>query len=278
MAILSFGVMKSFYGILICRFLSGLFSNSQLAIRKFLFNIILQQKGDWSKQSRKALWSFRLGIITGIGITSFLINPADFLPVESKFVQNRFLLGSLIVFLLEISGILLVFSIDSALIVSQPKKYIELPEIKEDAKKKENDDEQQTKEKFEMENYLHSSVLGNEHIPSEESVGPEDVKFYSPRSVANRPITLRTIHSARPKVDISFNFSGATSETREHIPQEGEGKRTHISFIEDEFDNIPEIQQPRTEKEIIPPSSPKIKAEPHLKFAYRYRFACTARS
>ena len=267
---IAFGISDNIFGIFFCRFISGFFSYSQIMTRKFLFNIIEQKKGDWLKQSRNSLWAYKIGIIIGIALTGFLLKTSDFLPSYSKFVQHRFLLPSLIVFLLEVTGILLIFSIDASIIIDIPKKYIELPEVKEEVRIKEfeeNRSELQTKEKYEIESYLHASVIGNEHLASEESVGPEEVKFYSPRTNVKQSDASRTINSARPKPPKSFHFSGNSSEARDNPPHEGEGKRTHISFIEDDFENVPEIQQSQPVQSDIP----IVKIQPHLTFAFFFR-------
>ena len=273
LAMISIGLFTNFIGILFSRFLSGFCSNSQQSVRKLLLNITAKQKSDWSGVSEKALWSLKIGGFVGMCIGTFLLQTYDYLPGDSKFVQKKFLLCSLTAFLFELSGLLLIFSLEPQhLPVSEPKKYVELPEIKE-YKDSDHQNELQDKEKFEIQSYLQSSVLANEHLPSEESISPEDIKFYSPRGLANKGLNSRRLNSTRPKGDASFNFNHSNTDLKyseKHEKPEGEGKRTHISFIEDEFEAIPELQKSdlgieqndtKIEKNVIS----------HLDFALRYR-------
>ena len=311
-AVLSIGIINNLLAVLICRLVSGFCSNMQLSVRKLLLSIAHTHKLDWPEQSRRALWAYKFGTIAGTAICAFLSTPADFMPTDSKFTNRRFLLCSLIVFFLELSGILLVFSIESTVFPGEGRKYTELQEAKEKEKEKERENEKSkakakgdekpndidsdrnnkdkdsdkreaedldseihVKEKFELHNYLQSVGLANEHLASEESIGPDDIKFYSPRNVANPSPRERVIYSARPKPNSSFNFSGATSETREHLPHEGEGKRTHISFIEDEFDNMPEIAIKEEIEGNGLGTTPELQTKNHLQFAERFRVGLT---
>ena len=309
-AVLSIGIINNLIAVLICRLVSGFCSNMQISVRKLLNSIVRTQKLDWPEQSRRALWAYKFGSIAGTAICAFLASPADFMPTDSKFTNRRFLLCSLIVFFLELSGVLLVFSIESTIFPGEIRKYTELQEAKDKEKDKESenekskakgdekpndadsdrnnkdkgsdkreaddqDSEMHTKEKFELHHYLQSVGLANEHLASEESIGPDDIKFYSPRNVANPSPRERVIHSARPKPNSSFSFSGVTSETREHLPHEGEGKRTHISFIEDEFDNMPEIAIKEEIDEHPAGTPPELQTINHLQFAERFRVGLT---
>lgn len=154
--------------------------------------------------------------------------------------------------------------------INEPKKYIELPEVKE---RKDSEPSDIQKEKFDIQNFLHSSsIIPNENLVSEESVGPEEIKFYSPRSIANRDVNSRRLNSTRPKPDSSFNFNHPQPDVKEPEKHEGDGKKTHISFIEEEFENMPEIQEERQDEKVeISPVEPVT----HLKFAVIYRSILT---
>lgn len=267
-AVLSFGIMNSIIGILLSRLILGFCSNTQPALHRFLNALSLVQKTEWQEQSRKALYAYKFGTIVGVGICIFLSNPVDFLSKDSKFVARPYLLSSLIIFFLQISGILLVFSIESSGTSAEPKQYIELPEVKEGEKKDLEDAPKKTDhEQFELQSYLQSSGLANEHVASEESVGPEDFKFYSPRNVVNKMANERVINSARPKAHSSFSFAGSASETKDHIVHEGEGKRTHISFIEDEFESMEEVVEHVENEQPVQREVPVN----HLAFAEKFR-------
>ncbi|OMJ71621.1 hypothetical protein SteCoe_30115 [Stentor coeruleus] len=276
LAIIFFGLFSSFLMLICCRILSGFCYNFQFAVRKYLISIDYQAKGDWNSTAKKSLWAIRMGFLLGLAVGSFLTSCEDFLPDNSKFVQKKFLFSSLIVLLLDLSAILLLFSIKTlGFVYKEPQqKYTELPEIK-DQKESPQSSDRNVKEKSDLANYLQSSVLSNEHLPSEESVSPEEVKYYSPKNIINKELVSRRLNSARPKLEPSFKFPDANSETKEHERHEGDGKRTHISFIEEEFDNIEELHNgeiPETPVISKPQSIPETNI--HLKFALSFRICC----
>ncbi|OMJ72274.1 hypothetical protein SteCoe_29324 [Stentor coeruleus] len=276
LAMLLFGLFSSFLMIIFCRILSGICYNFQFAVRKYLMSIDYRAKSNWNSTAKKSIWAVRMGFLLGLAVGSFLTSCEDFLPAKSEFVQKRFLLSSLIVILLDLSAILLLFSINtSGFVFKEPQqKYTELPEIK-DHKESPLSSDRNAKENSDLANYLQSSVLSNEHLPSEESVSPEEVKYYSPRNVINKELVSRRLNSARPKLEPSFKFPDPNYEIKEHERHEGDGKRTHISFIEEEFDNIEELHNSEvSESPVIPkpPSVPEINI--HLKFALSFRICC----
>lgn len=171
---------------------------------------------------------------------------------------------------------LLLFSINtSGFAFKEPQqKYTELPEIKDQRESPESSD-RNVKDKSDLANYLQSSVLSNEHLPSEESVSPEEIKYYSPRNVINKELVSRRLNSARPKLEPSFKFPDPNSETKEHERHEGDGKRTHISFIEEEFDNIEELHNGEVSENPVLPKPPSVpETNIHLKFALSFRIGC----
>ena len=229
------GIFPSFAGIFIGRFISGLSSNSQVCIRKLLIKICAKEKGDWATLSSKALWANRLGGIIALLISGLLSNPSIFLPEDSKFVQSRFFLLSLVIFLIDVSGLLLAFSIDtSSLEESEETKYKELQEKKENADKTiiEPKLEEAVKDKFDFRRFIdESGVIKEESI--EESFNADDVKYYSPRHIANKASYSKSSLSARPEP-----LSGVQSatETLEDHQQQSDVKKTHISFLEEDLE------------------------------------------
>lgn len=290
-SLITIGIFPSYIGVLSSRFISGVCSNAQSICRKFIQRINFIQRGDWAAQSRKALWAHKIGGIIGVCISCFLISPEDYLPKDSKFVQNRYLLCVLIMFLLEISGVLLIFSIDMEGLQPTPvKKYVELPENKEnngknevkDQKENENGPDEKTleeispeqpKEKFDFRRFLQSGSISNEYMHSEESISMDEVKYFSPRHIANRPELLRQPLSARPKFSESACLPNSNIETQEKAQNEFDFKKTHISFIEEEFESIQEAKIDKTVEE----TKPETPVEPTqtLKFSLFYRIFLT---
>lgn len=275
-AILAFGFSNTFILVLFSRFASGFFGNSQFAIRKLLLSIDFQLKELPGTTTKKALFAFKTGCAIAVIISGFLTNCGDFMPESSQFVQNKFLLVSLFVFLLDLSGVLLVFSIETKEfnIVKVATSYIELPESKENKEIESGITEKRSKDKSDLANFLQSSVLANEHLQSEESVGPEEVKFYSPRKQPSKDLNVRNIHSARTKPESNFSFPDSVTETKDHERQEGEGKRTHISFIEDELEIIEETSKPESPRQANLEEK-EIKVENLLDFSIKTRVLLT---
>ena len=275
-AILAFGFSNSFILVLFSRFASGFFSNSQFAIRKLLLSIDFQLKELPGKSSKIALLAFKTGCAIAVILSGFLSNCGDFMPESSQFVQKKFLLISLLVFLLDLSGVLLVFSIETKefVIVKVTSSYSELSESKENKEIESGITEKASKDKSDLANFFQSAVLANEHIPSEESVGPEEVKFYSPRKQSSKEFNTRNIHSARTKPESNFSFPDSVVETKSHERQEGEGKRTHISFIEDELEIIEETYKPESPRQSIVENKDKIE-ENLLGFSIKTRVLLT---
>ncbi|OMJ77737.1 hypothetical protein SteCoe_22606 [Stentor coeruleus] len=289
-SIILLGIFPSYMIILLSRFLSGICSNVQGVTRKFIYRINFIQRGNWDLQSRKILFAVKIGSIIGICISCFLISPEDFLELDSKFVKNRYLLCVLIMFLLEISMVLLVFSIDQEGLKPIPaKKYVELPEKKEGdeekaPKEQENSKEDKTLEeinqeqpnkKFDFGIFLESESIGNDYLDSQEHICVEEVKYYSPRQFANRPEMLRHPKSARPKFSESIHMPNPEESEvpEEKNPNDVDFKKTHISFIEEEFDpsKIPAPQKSQKPISITPSTEPS----ETLKFSFIYRAALT---
>jgi hypothetical protein len=238
-------------------------------------SIDFQNKEQGSDSSKKELVAFKAGTCIGAFFGGILINCEYFMPSTSQFVEKRFLLPCLLFFLLQLSGVLLVFSIETKgfALVDFSKKYVELDEKKENESET-GDSAKKLKEKSDLSGYIHSSVLANEHIVSEESVGPEEVKFYSPRESSTKEINTRKLNSARPKLEPSFNFPDSVVETKEHERNEGEGKRTHISFIEEELEIIHENSKPENPPVLKP--EPKLTEEQkNIRFAVKTRILIT---
>lgn len=228
------GIFPSFTGIFIGRLISGISSNSQICVRKLLFYISLQEKSDWPALSLKILWSNRIGSLSGIFLAGFLSNPSFFLPPDSKFSQSRFFLLCLVALLLNISGVLLAFSIDiSTLRGIESNQYTELHEKKEEVDKTiiEAKPEPKEKEKFDFNKYIDEfGVIKEESI--EESFNAEELKYYSPRHVANKHSCIKAPLSARPEKMESYSPAMTLEETG-HV----EGvKKTHISFLEEDIE------------------------------------------
>ena len=203
------------------------------------------------------------------------------MPESSQFVAQKFLLVCLLVFLLKLSGVLLVFSIETKgfILLDLAKSYIELQE-KGEIKSGESNTvgkdseaesiEKQRKEKSDLSHFIQNSNLANSHLASEESVGPEEIKFYSPREGITKEVASRKLNSARPKVENSFNFPESVVETKEHERPEGEGKRTHISFIEEELEVIQEVAESNG-KRVEDREVKKEKIQSELDFAVRVK-------
>ncbi|OMJ78976.1 hypothetical protein SteCoe_21103 [Stentor coeruleus] len=281
--LITIGIFPSYIGVLSSRFISGVCSNAQLICRKFIQRIIFIQKGDWAAQSRKALWAHKIGGIIGVFISCFLISPKDYLPKDSKFVQNRYLLCMLIMFLLEISGILLIFSIDMEGLQPTPiKKYVELPENNggKEAKEQKEDGNgpvektleeisPEQKEKFDFKKFVQSGSICNEFMHSEESISMNEVKYYSPRQIDNKPELLRKPMSARPKFSDPKSSQSSSREIQDKAQNEFGFKRIHISFIEEDVESIQEakIDKPKEEDKIQPP----VELVQTLQFSLIYR-------
>lgn len=224
------GIFPSFIGIFLGRFLSGLSSNSQLCTRKLLYQISQQEKSDWPGLSLKLLWSSRIGSVIGLFLSGLLSNPSFFLPEDSKFSQSRFFLLFLITSLLNISGLLLAFSIDiSTLQGIENTKYTELQDKQEAVDKTVLDvkPEDKVRENFDFNKYIDEiQVIKEESV--EESFNVEDVRYYSPRHVANKPSCIKAPLSARPEKAEQYSPAQTLEE-----PAQLEGiKKTHISYLE----------------------------------------------
>ena len=280
-SILCFGFTSNFGTSLFLRFLSGFLSNSQFTVRRLLQSLDFQLKDQDSNSSKKALVAYKSGNCIGAVFGGLLINCEYFMPKSSQFVEQKFLLVCLLVFLLKLSGVLLVFSIETKgfILLDLTKSYIELQE-KGDSKAGESntvgkDSEaestgKQRKEKSDLSHFIQNSVLANSHLASEESVGPEEIKFYSPREGVVKEVASRKLNSARPKVENSFNFPDSVVETKEQERPEGEGKRTHISFIEEELEVIQEVVESNV-KRIEEREIKKEKVQSELDFAVRIK-------
>ena len=232
------GIFPTFAGIFIGRMLSGLSSNSQVCVRKLLMKICSKEKGDWASLSSKALWANRLGGMAALLASGLLSNPSVLLPDTSKFVTSRFFLLSLAIFLIDISGLLLAFSIDTSTIEEPDEaKYKELQEKKENVDQTaiEGKPEEPVKEKFDFRRFMDDDgVIKEESM--EESFNAEEIKYYSPRHIANKTSYSKPYMSARPEP-----ASGAQSaaETLEDNQQQSDVKKTHISFLEEDLEAMP---------------------------------------
>ena len=232
------GIFPTFAGIFVGRFLSGVSSNSQVCVRKLLMKICFKEKGDWSSLSSKALWANRLGGIAALLTSGLLSTPSLFLPETSKFVQSRFFLLSLVIFLINVSGLLLAFSIDTSPIEEPDEpKYKELQEKKENIDQTiiEGKPEEIIKEKFDFRRFIdENGVIKEESI--EESFNAEDIRYYSPRHIANKNSYSKPSLTARPEPSSGMQ---SAAETLEDNQQQNDVKKTHISFLEEDLEAMP---------------------------------------
>jgi hypothetical protein len=178
-------------------------------------------------------------------------------------------LCSLVIFVLYISGILLIFSMDtSSFYLNLKTNYIELPEIKENTLK----DESEPVKKIGLQKYLHKSLSAWD--TNQENSFEQEIKFYSPRNFVNKEDFDRKMKTARVNVETNLEYveENSVQGNKEEGEEEEEGKMTHISFIEEEFENSLEAAKThkRVESTVIKDQE---KIDSHVKFALVYRFS-----
>jgi hypothetical protein len=218
--------------VLLCRFLSGISSNLLLSSRKLLQSVLLKEETNELSLFRVALISNRSGLASGAVLGSLLFN-SYFLPFP---IEKKLVILSILLFFLSLLSIFAGFLLKSPLFfVNEHKnRYAELPEIKIGSEV--SDSERNSKETNDSNNLFSTAILANYH--PEESLGREDVKYYSPRAVVNKESVPKMIQSARPKLGASFDFpENEHHEDDYHESQEDYDKKVHISFIDEEFEN-----------------------------------------
>ena len=222
-------------------------------------------------------------MLCGISIIGFLSSPAELLSPSSNLIEKRYFLSSLVVFLFYMSGALIVLSLESRTIIHiQPKKYVELPEIKETKESKEQNSESDRKNENSpvkptgIKRFLRQLSFENFQFPSDEVPDIEEIKFYSPRNIVNNLSVSRRLNSLDISSKSTFEF-----QTQSPNKSEYDGKRTHISFIDDEIENIPNSKEPEiTEKRLEEVTTDMITVEDtsnhaKLSFALKYRVFLT---
>lgn len=220
--------------IIFSRFLSGLFVNLQIVVRKLLHSISLYEVVN-DDIHRKALVAQRIGVIFGTFFSVFLYKTEIIVKSTPLFVGKHFLmLGGLSV-LFQLSSLFLVFFVTTP--ISRQEKsinrYAELPEIKA---VQEKDSDRQDRDIQDTSNLFNISMRHIENSLNEENLGAEEVKFYSPKNVVNREVFYKKIQSAKPQLTPMFSFPEPKAEAIEPDSY-NEDRKVHISFIDEEYEN-----------------------------------------
>lgn len=185
---------------------------------------------------RKAYIAQRIGIILGTFLSVFLFKSELIVPSTSFFNGKVLLMLAGFLVLFQLIGLFLVLFLNTPIVHQDllKNRYAELPEIKNGP---EIDTDRQTKETPDTSNLFNISSLPIENINSEENQDDQEVKFYSPKCIANREIIFqKKIQSAKPKLEPMFNFNERTVEMNE-LELRDEERKIHISFIDEEFEN-----------------------------------------
>ena len=221
----------NFFLLVLSRLFCGFSSNSLIAARKLLQTLEFKEQSSQFGVYRKALLFNRSGIAAGSILASTLFSSLRF--SSSEYVQSHHLmvLGFTLT-LLSLAGCFIVLLIETPLLyVTEHKtRYAELPEIK--SINENQDSERQSKDQVDSNNLFSTAVLANYQVFNDEGVGPEDVKFYSPRGIVNKSSVPKQIQSARPHLGHSFEFPEEVHEENHE-----DDKKIHISFIDEEFEN-----------------------------------------
>jgi hypothetical protein len=203
------------------------------------------------------IWSSKLSGFFGILVSGVLSNPALLLStVNDKSVERWFLLG-LILFLLNISALLLVFSIDSENLSQLGK--IEVVEKKEEEKEK-NDENLNGLDFTSVEKTDDRHVFNFRRF-FDEREEKEKAEYFSPKHDANKSSRFSVPLSARVE-----SKARASAETVDESSFSPDVKKTHISIIEDD---LPDLSQPDEKHPDIKITDKK--EEPSLQLALFYR-------
>ena len=221
----------NFFLLILSRLICGFSSNSPIPARKLLQALESKEQSPRPDLYRKAFMSNRSGIVTGSILASFLFSSHPLISSEYGQSHHLMVLGCLLT-LLSLFGCIAVLYIETPLLnVTEHKtRYAELPEIK--SINEIQDSERQSKELADSNNLFSTAILANYKVFNDEGVGPEDVKYYSPRGIVNKASVPKLIQSARPQLGHSFEFP-------DEVPKDNheDDKKIHISFIDEEFEN-----------------------------------------
>ena len=240
--VLFLGVFQTFYGLFLFRFFGGIGSNTQTLIRKLFYGICLVEKQSWHNLVYKVLWATKIGGFLGILLAGLLSNPNLLISKPTNVTVQRWFFPSLALFLMYISGLLLVFSIDTKILASftglNYNKMKEVPEkIKEtDQSLEEQNRDSQKEGEYNFKRFLERKfeVSEEKEENKEETTVIEEIKYYSPKHIANKSSCFKTPMSAR--INLTSKESAETIEE----PQFAQDiKKTHISFIEDDMIDLP---------------------------------------
>lgn len=248
------GIFPHLYGIFISRFLSGITSNMQPAIRQVLLSISTKEKASWSEFCTKINWTCKVAGLCGILISGFLSNPALILSSVKETAPERWFLLGLIMFLMNISGLLLVFSIDTSTLTDFILKKTEdsdqnpvKPELDNTIDVKTDDRAQFNFKRF----------IDEKEIEKDDVINLEDVKYYSPKHDANKSSCFKVPMSARAELRPRDSSETVVEKIESDV------KKTHISIIEDDLENTQQTQQVEVEQEKV--------LKPCVRFAKGFR-------
>ena len=264
-SVISYGLINNFAGILVCRFVTGGLSNSQQYLRTFLMRTCTSRT--WPEFTKHALFFSRLGIILGISISAFTLRPSDYFAGQSEFSDSLLLLGSVCMLMLYLIGLMLLLSIEyRGTSVAKAEKYVELPEVKEGSEPGLGTETGLKTEKYGFEKYIKNI----EAVTQDEVLYTDELKSYTSRDIVNRQKNRR-MYSAAPKIEEGVVVPQAERENRE-----GNGKCTHISFIDGDENEIEAAEQPSV-KEIIKEKVEQVEVNSRvmLTYAQNYRAAST---
>ena len=234
------GIFPHFYGIFISRLLSGITSNIQPAVRQVLLSICSREKTSWSEFCIKINWTCKVAGLCGIVISGFLSNPGLILSSVKETAPERWFLLGLIMFLMNISGLLLVFSIDTSSLTDFILKKNELADESPIKPELDNTTDVKTDDRAQ---FNFKRFIDEKEIEKEDVINLEEVKYYSPRHDANKSSCFKAPMSARP--ELRPRDSSETVEEK----IENDVKKTHISIIEDDLENTQQTQQAEVEQE-----------------------------
>lgn len=259
-SVVVFGFSSHIIALLFARFFAGTFSNSQQYIRKFLQ--VTATKSEWPSLSEKCLFAHKFGTILGVLIAVLTTTPSYFFGPASIFTKYHFLLFSCTVLLLQITGVMLVFSTEfQENLAGKAEKYVELPEIKIEVKAQ----PEEKNEKYGFERYIRS----NREEEVIEEPEPDELRFYSPRTIVNKVQASRRLKSTLPKIEMILN----EAELEKNDQSGDDFKRTHISFIDEEDEEKTVEIQKETLETTVRETSEVIAST--VGFACRYRVLLT---
>ena len=270
------GVFPTFYGLFLFRFFGGIGSNTQTLIRKLFFGICFVEKQSWHQVVYKLLWATRMGGFLGIVLAGLLSNSSLFISKPTKSMVERWFLPSLTLFLLYILGLFFVFSIDTNFLSSfTGLNYQKMKEVPEKTNEADQSPEDQTKDsqkegEFNFKRFLENKfeVPDEKEENKEEKTVSDEIKYYSPKHIANKSSCFKAPMSARINL-----ASKESAETIEEPQYPKDIKKTHISFIEDDMIDLPSNE---TTEVPLGTNENEEKPRPSLYLASVYRVLETA--